>query len=575
MRPTRRRALPVLAALGMLVPALASAPALAADTARAGTAYTWVGASNDSGGNNVDWTDPANWSPAGVPGDGDSVVVRPPGPNHCAVNLGKIPQVSLVDVTVGPTNGIACEPKLTGGPITVTGSMTWGTGRINGDLVVADGATAALSPQSGSGGASTLVHEMNGDLTVLGTLRLEDVSGNHLLKLVAPHRLTIEDTGALVSTGSSRIGFSACCVDPARVHNDGAIRVESGELVVDSVAVDHVGVLDIATGAAMTVLGNTATNVWGPAAYTGGGRLDLAGTTVSELQGANTLGPGFTVGIGRAGFADNPRLGGDGSVTGDGTVEWLAGTLRGDLTFGRGVRVDATGEDLRIGDGSDTRVTVGDVFDVASEGGLRIRKALVRVQKDGLLALGATGGVDGSDGGRISSAGYTLLGAAGLALGDGYVQKNGLTVLSEGTVLDPGPGFVLERGDLNGTGTVDGRLTVVGGTVNPGLDGDPASMTVTGRLVLKRDATVLLDHHSTGHDRLLVGSAKLGGTLRSVNAAGWTPAKGDRATVLVALGDRTGTFGCTTTKGKAGSWGPDYTRSKVKLVWSKRSAGRC
>ena len=62
---TTRR--PLALSVGLLLPVIATG--MAAAPARAAVAYTWVG------GHGSTWTDERNWSPLGVPGDGDSVTV--------------------------------------------------------------------------------------------------------------------------------------------------------------------------------------------------------------------------------------------------------------------------------------------------------------------------------------------------------------------------------------------------------------------------------------------------------------------------------------------------------------------
>src|SRR5262249_8480067 len=49
-----------------------------------GTSYRWIGAADNSGGDNHSWTDPNNWLPKGVPGNGDSVFISQPGGGYCS-----------------------------------------------------------------------------------------------------------------------------------------------------------------------------------------------------------------------------------------------------------------------------------------------------------------------------------------------------------------------------------------------------------------------------------------------------------------------------------------------------------
>src|SRR3954452_10189957 len=52
-----------------------------------GTTYTWVGNTQLAGADNHSWTDGRNWSPEGVPGDGDSVVIEQPSNSDCFAHV--------------------------------------------------------------------------------------------------------------------------------------------------------------------------------------------------------------------------------------------------------------------------------------------------------------------------------------------------------------------------------------------------------------------------------------------------------------------------------------------------------
>jgi hypothetical protein len=66
MRRAYLLALPLVAALAV------AGTTVPAGAATGGTSYTWVGSSQTSTADNHSWTDERNWSPQGMPGDGDS-----------------------------------------------------------------------------------------------------------------------------------------------------------------------------------------------------------------------------------------------------------------------------------------------------------------------------------------------------------------------------------------------------------------------------------------------------------------------------------------------------------------------
>ena len=123
-----RRGLVVVAAAALVGIGLTAGP-VSAGQADA-TSYTWVGASGGSGGDNASWTDPLNWSPQGVPHDGDSATVTSTA-DDCTVDVQGVPdEVSLVDFTLQAVMESGCSAEVQGGHITVTHSFGWAAGGI-------------------------------------------------------------------------------------------------------------------------------------------------------------------------------------------------------------------------------------------------------------------------------------------------------------------------------------------------------------------------------------------------------------------------------------------------------------
>ena len=111
---------------------LAAAPA-------AQTTYAWNGA------NPGDWAAPSNWSPSGVPGPGDAVVIVSGQPV-----LHTDAAVAEVAFSGGMLSG--------NGNLTVTGTFTWSGGTLNGRdfaetaaLTIPEGATLHIVGEADKG----------------------------------------------------------------------------------------------------------------------------------------------------------------------------------------------------------------------------------------------------------------------------------------------------------------------------------------------------------------------------------------------------------------------------------------
>lgn len=91
-----------------------------AGAVNAQTTYNW-------GGGNGEWTLAANWSPNGIPGFGDHVII-----NSGTVTLNSNVEVATLQINDGSLNG--------SGTLAISGSMTWSDGRMEG------GGTTRIKP---------------------------------------------------------------------------------------------------------------------------------------------------------------------------------------------------------------------------------------------------------------------------------------------------------------------------------------------------------------------------------------------------------------------------------------------
>src|SRR5690349_19192776 len=87
-----------------------------------GTAHATTYTFTELGNDHVQWNNPQNWSPNGIPGAGDDVIIKqnPGGPSH--VVLPGAVTVRSIDLEAGGS--------LSDGSITATGGLTWLGGAI-------------------------------------------------------------------------------------------------------------------------------------------------------------------------------------------------------------------------------------------------------------------------------------------------------------------------------------------------------------------------------------------------------------------------------------------------------------
>jgi hypothetical protein len=307
-----------------------------APPAAASTAYVWVGNTVDPMADHHSWSDARNWSPVGIPGDGDSVSISPPSP-ICSAHVDGVPAVTLVNLTITqPTGTCGVSVSGPGGPITVTGSFQWGSGQLAVPLTVAAGATATLAPNPG------FLKVLSADMDVLGVLNLAGVIGNTALRIDNPRQLRIHAGAELRSLGTNEITFNACCVAPARVINDGTVRLSGGTLRITAVQFDQRNSLVAGTGATLITTKAPVTAASG-ARYSGGGSWTIGLQSIARFSGTQTLVAPFRLVLGGEPSAPGGRLGGVFTLAGTGRLDWTAGTIEGSMTVAHGMVVHAAG----------------------------------------------------------------------------------------------------------------------------------------------------------------------------------------------------------------------------------------
>lgn len=464
-----------LAGIGVLAVTIVGAPVAMAGTEPYGTAYTWVGSSQDPHADNHSWTDARNWEPEGVPGDGDSVAISPPDSDHCAADVDHVPDVQLEEFSLSVAG--LCSASVSGGSIEVAQAMSWDSGLLNSPVTLEAGAQAQFTTGAGKEIARNIT--VDGSLSLVGaTVRLDD-----------PHSITVSSGGALDSSGDSLISFSACCVTPAHVRNDGALSV-TGTLDVDAVELDQNGMIDIGSGGLLNV--SQAPMRASPGAqYAGSGRMQIWTQSEAVMHGKQSLGEGFQLELGDDG-TDGSILGGSFTLAGAGTFDWSGGTMMANLTIAHGVEADLSGPSdgngARVLDGEDTSgggqgvpviVTVHGLVVMEQQANLATEYgAHLAIAHDGSLSL-EPGTVVSSNGccvDKVSNAGGTVTVPADTG-GYGPAQLVGVSYLAAKGTTSIAPGSELQLTEDAPSSLSD--TTITGGGMLTVLDPTKIAKTVT------------------------------------------------------------------------------------------------
>jgi hypothetical protein len=595
---------PARAALLLVTGLLTAVPVttLGAPAARAATAYTWTGAESSA------WGAIANWSPPGIPQDGDSVTLGPVGPGATPA-VTSVPDVTLASLTVAGSGQQAVS--LSGDGDVLVGTLQWTGGDINVDLTVSapplDPVPSVIQPgdtplRFGFGGEQTLT--LLSDVEVPVGLGAGD---QPWLTFMFDSGLRVGSTATLRLDPAAWLAANRCCGSPtSTVVVDGTLEVFS--LVgatgltarLEQLGLDLAGDLDVPAGNTLQVrggpvrIGGTPTNgTVGDGSIRGGGTVDLVETDGDAFVEAQPSAPDTTMKFLDVGEvltlteSSTLRLGGAakvsgvGSIEGSGLVELAGVELRGELTLGEGLAVSAVpGTDSRlvvwrdlpgqrgrlvldgarmgVEPGSTLTVNSGTEVVVADGGGLSLqRDAVLRsssccsdpgrvtVREGGLLSVG---GSDAPTGGP-SVLRWVELGGAGTVVHGGLSQWD-----LAGTAFTTGSRLI-------GSGTIDGDLAAGALAVVPSR-----VLRVTGDFTPNAGGSYVptaLDPPGPAAVQV-TGRLEVGGTARLAGRLGYRGnprlPTGEVLDVLDA-GTLQGRFRCAETPGLL----PQYTSRRLSL----------
>lgn len=500
-----RRSMLSLVAAAALAAAFAVAPSADATT---GTSYVWSGGS--TGGDNTSWSDANNWTPGGVPGDGDSVSIDSPDASHQTAHVTAVPTVTLVAFSISQ-NPNRLGVSITGGAITVSGSFTWNGGVISTPVTLEASSVATIS------GSNSRLDELAANLTVAGSITLSGLTGSGAsdtgaLRIDDPHTVTVEAGATLTSAGPNNVTEHACCVTPAKVINHGTVTADSGDLTVSGVEFDQHGTLHASSGARLVTMNAPLTAASG-AHYTGSGGWLIESVPSAKLIGTQTLGSAFHLEFGGLAVDSGALLGGTATFAGTGTIDWTGGTIEGNFTIGHGVHMQVSGAHT----GNGHRVLSGD--DELS-GGI---PATVTNHGTMVFANGATVGtaaeaklINASDG-TLSIAPGVQFSSGSCCLNPDQIVNNGTVTVPTGTTTAPAEIKFIAYRSTGTTSVAPGRTMLLDGGASGRLSGAALTgsgslelatpMTVSGTNTVAAAATLTLSLHGSLNGTSVIGGA--------------------------------------------------------------------
>lgn len=472
----------------------------------AGTTYTWVGNTQSASADNHSWTDARNWSPAGVPGDGDSVIIKQPAKNDCFAHVDAVPTVTLAAFTLAEDPTL-CTVSVSGGSITVEGTFDWNGGELDTPTTLAASATGTVA------GSNQRLNALTQHLELDGRLTLQGATGTGALQILHGETLHIAPGGSLGSTGTNEIDGSACCTTPAKVINDGTLSLGGGILTIADAELDQLARVASSAGGGLVTSGAPITT-GATGSYTGGGRWTIENRAAAVFHGTQTLGAGFHLELGGLTSVFTSYLGGTVTLAGTGSFDWTGGVLQAQLTIAHGVAVHVAGahtggaarvlrgRDYSLG-GAGVPVVQVNHGTISVSAGARIStSAQTRLVNaaDGVLALAPGTAIAGQSccvsPDRVVNAGTVQVtaaaGTATVPMTFVSYQSTGTTSISAGhtLLLSGGATGVLAGGTITG----GGQLTVA------------TPVSLSGTVTVAAHTTARLDAHG-----LLQGTATLAG----------------------------------------------------------------
>ena len=561
--------------------------------------YIWTGP------NGGDWSDPANWTPNGVPGSADAALVNLAGSYTIALDVASIGSLTLdaPGVTINPAAALALAGVLNvqAGTFTVSNTITGGTIRPDGGTIdyasgTLDGVTldgpldlSASDAQvsikdgitfAGSGPGQIVDTGLNANLQVDDTETLANVAitlGNGgslytgpMLTLAGNSTLAIVDGGALIDgtldNKGSITAITGVLNDTATTINDGSVTIGNGSSNNDLFDLaSNTGTISVSgTGTGATVINTTNTgtiSVVSSASLATEGTLDNTGGTITlasgtalDLQSTETRAQLGTIDRNGATLT----LGGTLNLTGQ-TLDitkgstfddaLLDGTITGGVIKPDGGTIDYAGVTLHS-------VTLDGPLDLSSNNAqvyIRGGITFTGTAPEQILETGSNATLRFDDAETLANVAITLGNSSGsyssLETGPALTLAANSTLVTKGMAYIDGDSFDNKGSITAATGTLyeSGNTTNEGSIViSNGNDNDNvfADLTNTGILAASGRGTTVQVYGLDNTGTISVGNEALLGVNNSASALGTVSFLDDAGTLSLddVIGNASGTL---------------------------------
>ena len=557
-----------------LLPALVAAFALGLLATRAADIY-WT---NTLGGN---WYVLQNWSPNQLPSAGDNAFITQAGTYTVVVDgnviLGSLTAgaasgtqtVSVVRTLNLSTNSVFSSRVVLSvaggfgglaglGDVMVNGLLNWTGGYLdiagvlnaNGGILISGSAAKGLYRTVNNGSTVTWTGGVigSGSGAVFNNLPggLFDVQTDAVWTHISGGVLTFNNAG----TFRKSAGAGTTPINP-KFNNTGTIEVQTGVVSFQSVSTQN-GLLSVSAGATVDFASGVHTfgaghsnNIAGTFQVSGGGVYAATNVTVT-LPSLNLYG----------------GLGGDGTWTVNGLINWTGGTIDGvgvlnanggmvisassspflfRRTVNNGGTVTWTGiANFGVGLGAVFNNLAGGLFEVQTDAGFFHQfGGLMTFNNAGTFRKSAGAGLTALEG-HFNNTGTVEAQSGTVQFSSGLNQTSGSTLLKGGSVSANGTVSV-RGGLLGGSGPVLGNLNM-SGQLSPGLSAGRVEVAGNYAQAASGSYNVEIGGTTAGinYDHVAItGSAQLAGTINVVSIIGFVPALGDRFEIM-KFGSRSG-----------------------------------
>ena len=395
-----------------------------------------------NGSVNIQWNNPANWTPAGIPTAADDVTIAVAGTVRIA-NVGGVTTDGVAS-SVTITANVTLERR-NGRLLTVTNGIT-----INSSSAVSINVpfTAASLTQSGSGTTNLTVTALSGTTPQVATV---DVTGG---------TLSLAGMNSLVTSGLVTVGTGATLA-----------RQGAGTLTAGGGVTVNGGTMTFAANGGLSA-GGTVSLTAGSISFAGGG--GLTSTAPVNLSGGSMT------------------FGGAGGLNSTAAVTLNGGSM----TFGAGGDLNAGTQTLTVGAGSSITTTAGANI---SAGTVNINGGSIAFGGNGDLTASG-GAVNITGGGSLSFAGNGDVAAQSFSLAAGSTYTINFATAANPTTINLTGG----SGALNGTVNITGApgsnsfniltgatsVDITGATLGTVPSGTAFGLHLNGTAIIVLDVTV-------------------------------------------------------------------------------------